>query len=102
MIHPFIKIKLPELNRIFNQYMVKSAHLFGSACTQAFGENSDIDLLIEMKTEPDPVKKGENLWAMYYDIKKLMQREVDIVTKDSLVNQYFIDELNSTSESIYG
>jgi len=102
MVHPFIKAKLPELKNIFSRHGVKSAHLFGSACTELFDENSDVDFLIEPGDEPDPVIKGENLWDLYYALKKSLNRDVDMVTKDSLKNKYFIDEVNRTSIPIYG
>ena len=102
MINSFITAKMPELNNIFNHHQVKSVHLFGSALTDSFNESSDVDLLVDMGNESDPVKKGESMWSLYYDLRKLLKREVDIVTKDSLVNKYFIEELNSTSIAIYG
>jgi predicted nucleotidyltransferase len=102
MIHPFIESKLIELGVIFKNHKIKRAYLFGSACTDAFNDTSDIDLLIEPGDEMDPVVKGENLWDLYYALKKLLGRDVDMITRDSLTNKYFIAELNRTSIPIYG
>ena len=102
MVHPFIKSKLSELRKIFSRYNVNSAYLFGSACTDAFSEHSDVDFLIEPGDEADPVKKGENLWDLYFELQDFLNRKIDLVTKDSMRNKYFIEEVNKTSIPIYG
>ena len=100
--HPFIGNKLGELNGIFKRHNVRKAYLFGSACTEDFNETSDIDFLIEPGEESDPVVKGENLWNLYYALKGFLNRDIDMVTRDSLTNKYFIQELDRTSTPIYG
>ena len=102
MIHPFITAKLPELNAVFSHHKVKSVRLFGSACTDAFIDNSDVDFLIEPGEEPDPVVRGEILWDLYFALQDLLNRKVDMVTVSSLTNKYFIEEVNRTSIPIYG
>jgi uncharacterized protein len=102
MIHPFIENKLLELSDIFKNHRIKRVYLFGSACTEAFNDKSDIDLLIETGDETDPVARGENLWNLYYALKHFLGRDVDIITRETLTNKYFIAELNRTSVPIYG
>lgn len=102
MIHPFIENKLIDLGDIFKNHGIKRAYLFGSVCTDAFNDASDIDLLIEPGDETDPVVKGENLWDLYYALKNLLGRDIDMITPDTLTNKYFIAELNRTSVPIYG
>ncbi len=105
MIHPFIKDKLPELTEIFKKHQIKKAYLFGSIVTDRFSENSDVDFLIEPQNEldePDPVVRGEILWDLYFALQDLLHRNVDMVTKNSLTNKYFIQELNRTAVPIYG
>ena len=101
MVHPIIENKLPELGNIFKSHNVKRAYLFGSVCTEAFNETSDIDFLIEPGDEIDPVIGGEILWDLYYALKNLLKRDIDMVTRESLTNKYFIEELNRTSVPIY-
>ena len=100
--HAFIESKLTALSSIFLKHKVKAAFLFGSACTDAFNENSDIDFLIELHEETDPLVKGENLWDLYDTLKAFLGREVDLITRESLTNQYFISEINRNSIQIYG
>ncbi len=102
MINSFIETRLVELRRIFKRHNVKKAYLFGSACTDSFNENSDVDFLVEPGDETDPVLKGENLWDLYYALKAFLNRDIDMITSDSLQNRYFIEEVNRTSVPIYG
>jgi len=102
MVHPFIENNLTELNSVFKKYKIKKAYLLGSACTEDFNDASDVDLLIEPGEESDPIVKGKNLWDLYYALKDLLGRDVDLITRDSLTNQYFISEINRTAVPIYG
>ena len=102
MVHSFIESKMAELRSVFKRHKVKKAYLFGSACTDAFGDASDVDFLIEPGEEIDPVAKGENLWDLYYALKALLGRNVDMITRESLTNKYFIAEVNRTAVAIYG
>ena len=103
MLHPFIQNKLPELTEIFKKHQVNKAFIFGSAVTDRFNEDSDVDFLIEPdELEPDPAKSGAVLWDLYYALKDLLKRDVDMVTRRSLKNKYFIEELNNTAIPIYG
>ena len=104
MVHPFIQKRLPELTEMFKKHRVKKAYVFGSVVTDRFNESSDVDFLIEPlepRDEPDPVVRGEILWDLYFALEDLMKRKVDMVTKDSLTNKYFIQELNRTAVPIY-
>lgn len=80
---------------------VKSLFVFGSACTDQFYDNSDIDLLISFK----PMDYGDYADA-YFDLadkfEKLFQRPVDLVTDKSLSNPYFINSINNTKTLLYG
>ena len=57
---------------------------------------------MEPSDEPNPAVRGEILWNLYYALKNCLQRKVDMVTKRSLTNKYFIEELNETAIAIYG
>jgi len=76
--------------------------LFGSATTNEFSENSDIDLIITFQENIDPLEKGELWWSLYDSLKAFLNREVDLITESSMKNPYFIEEVNKTKQLIYG
>ena len=102
MIHPSLQQQMPMLTAIFKKNGVKRAYLFGSAVTDRFSSQSDIDFLIEPLEDADPVRAGGKLWDLYFDLEDLLQRKIDLVTRESVTNPYFIKELDRTAVEIYG
>ena len=90
------------LKPIFQLHKIEKAYLFGSATTANFSDESDIDLLITFQENIDPLEKGELWWSLYDTLKLHFNREIDLVTENSLKNPYFIEEVNNTKQLIYG
>jgi uncharacterized protein len=99
--HYLLVDNLPELKSLFKKYRVNKAYAFGSICTPQFNESSDIDFLISFEHDLDPLVQGENWWALYYDLKKLMRREIDLVNEQTIQNPFLIKVVNKTKTSIY-
>jgi len=102
MINSAILIYLPQVIELFNKHKIKKAYIFGSAVTDRFNNNSDVDFLVDLQDGLNPVEAGEHLWDLEYELKDLLHREVDLLTERSLKNPYFISEINSTKVNIYG
>jgi predicted nucleotidyltransferase len=81
---------------------IKKAYIFGSALTDKFNNESDVDFLVNLQDGLNPVDAGEHLWDLEYELKDLLKRDVDLFTERSLKNPYFISEVNSTKVVIYG
>ncbi len=60
---------------------VKEIGIFGSFLTNIANLNSDIDLLVDLKKEN---KTFKNFMSLNYFLEKLLNRKVDLVTKQSL------------------
>lgn len=100
-IQPILNRNLSRITQILKKNQVKRAYAFGSVCTERFGPNSDVDLLIAFEDGLDPVTYSENYFAIAEAIEELLQRRVDLVTESSLKNPYFIKILNQTKTPIY-
>ncbi|NOS90211.1 MAG: nucleotidyltransferase family protein [Methylococcaceae bacterium] len=59
---------------------VKSISLFGSMVRDDISDNSDVDFLVELEQGRDLFDLGELLM----DLQALLQRKVDLVTKNAL------------------
>lgn len=101
MFNPLIQNKLNDINRLMKQYHIKRAYLFGSSVKDTFNETSDIDVLVDVDDNIEPVKLGGYLWDLQFDLEKLLDRKVDLLTSRSLKNPYFINEVNATKLLIY-
>jgi hypothetical protein len=91
-----------EIRQFFESHKVEKAYVFGSAVSGQLKENSDLDFLIRFKAGLDPLEKGELWWKLHDKLRDFFNREIDIVTEDSLKNPYFIEELEKTKKLIYG
>ena len=100
-LQPILSRNLPTITQILKQNQVKRAYAFGSVCTDRFGPESDIDLLIAFNDGLDPVVYAENYFAIAEAIETLLQRPVDLVTESSVRNPYFIKVMNQTKTTIY-
>ncbi|MCG3165916.1 MAG: hypothetical protein POELPBGB_01691 [Bacteroidia bacterium] len=101
MLNPQLEAVLPEVIKVLKEHNVRRAYAFGSVCTEQFNNKSDVDLLIAFAEGLDPLKKGQSIWDLEDALSKLLHRDVDIVTENSLKNPYFIKELNETKVRIY-
>ena len=80
---------------------VKTLYAFGSSVNNNFNEeSSDIDLLIELNTE-DPVKRGENLMALWDKFESFFMRKVDLLTTSSIKNPILRQSIESSKVLIY-
>ena len=92
------KSELTELCKLLN---IQRMNVFGSAVSNKFKEDSDIDFLISFSEKLSVEEYTENYFELHYRLRKLFNREIDIVTERTLSNPYFIESINKTKELIY-
>ncbi|MBI4918216.1 MAG: nucleotidyltransferase family protein [Acidobacteria bacterium] len=93
-------IQLPrdQLAEFCRKHRVRRLSLFGSALTDRFGPDSDVDLLVEF--EPGSVVGYLALAAMEIELSQLLGRKVDLRTPAEL-SRYFRDEVVRLAEVQY-
>jgi len=89
-----------QLTELCKIYKVKSMFAFGSVCTSNFKEESDIDFLIDFENLSID-QYADNYFELHYKLEDLFKREIDLVTKNSLSNPYFIKGIENTKKLIY-
>lgn len=102
MINSTIQSYLPKVIELFKKHKIKNAYIFGSALTDRFNNESDVDFIVNLQDGLNPVDAGEHLWDLEYELKDLLHRDVDLISERSLKNPYFISEINATKIAIYG
>ena len=95
-----IRIDEKELDSLLRCFNVDTLSLFGSALSGDFTPDSDIDLLVEFRKQ-NPVSFFDFL-ELKRRLKKLFQRDVDMVERDSIINPYRREEILTHSVKIYG
>ncbi len=95
-----IKERLEDLKDLCEKYNVQTMYIFGSACTENFNENSDIDILISFK-DISIEEYTDNYFELHYQLEKLFNRRIDLMTERSIDNPYLIDSIEKTKELVY-
>lgn len=90
-----------NLKSLCQALKIKRLYVFGSALSDKFSEESDLDFLISFADNLTVEEYTNNYFSLHYALRKLFNREIDIVTERTLSNPYFIESINETKELIY-
>lgn len=89
-----------DIDRVCRQLAVKRLGLFGSALTDDFSPDSDIDVLVIFDTD-----EGVDLFAEYFELKErleeIFKRQVDLVVDKHFRNPLFREIVDRTRTVIY-
>jgi len=87
-----------RLADVCRKYRVRRLSLFGSALTDRFGPESDIDLLAEF--EPDAQASLFDVGALIHELTEMFGRDVDVRTPKEL-SRYFRADVLAQAEPLY-
>jgi predicted nucleotidyltransferase len=96
----FIENKRAEVEQLCKIYDVKTMYVFGSACTDHFNENSDVDFLISFKEIPFD-RYTDNYFELHYKLEALFDRKIDLLTENSLSNPFLIESIEESKQLLY-
>lgn len=96
-----IEANIDKLNTICLKHDVSELYAFGSAVSNAFHENSDIDLAVLFKETLSPLEHGDAFFGLIDDLEALFNKPIDLVSYRALKNPIFISELDKTKVSLY-
>lgn len=92
--------KINDLKQLCKLYNVRTMYAFGSVCTDKFNDNSDIDLLIAFDNLSFD-QYTDNYFELHYKLQDLFNRQIDLLTENSLSNPYLIKGIEQTKQLIY-
>ena len=89
-----------KIKKICLELHLKRLDLFGSATTEQFGPDSDLDIIVEFKRN-----EINNLFDNYFALKEQLQnifhRPIDIIMDGSVKNPYLKASISQTRKNIY-
>lgn len=96
-----VKHHIEDFMSLCSQHKVDKIYLFGSALSENFNEDSDIDFLVKFK-----ISEIQDYFINYLKFKEslrnLLGRDVDLVEEQTLKNPILIKSINSSKELVYG
>ncbi len=93
-------IPVENLTRLCAQNKVKSLYAFGSVLTDRFGDNSDIDLLVDIDSK-NPLEYADCYFNLKFALQDLFNRPVDLLESKAIRNDVLRREIDNTKELIY-
>ena len=100
--HPVIAERMDEIAGICRRHRVSRLELFGSAArgTDFDPETSDADFLVEFEPPEMPGLFGRYM-GLIRDLQAVLGREVDMLSIDSIDNEYLLEAINESREVVY-
>ena len=95
-----ISDNLEKIVALCREYRMRKLEVFGSAVTGSFNpETSDVDFIVDVGGYEDGVSRR------YLDfiaaLEDLLDRQIDLVTDDSITNPYFREAVDEQKVLIY-
>jgi predicted nucleotidyltransferase len=88
-----------DVIRLCKKYNIIELSIFGSSIREDFTQNSDVDILVSFKQNSKTTLF--DIMELEKEFSRLLNREVDIVEKESLKNPIRKNRILSTREIIY-
>ncbi len=90
----------PEVERICRSLPVKRLGLFGSALSETFGGDSDVDVLVIFDSGGD-IDYFDRYFELKERLESLFKRDVDLVVDREFRNPVFREAVDKTRVVIY-
>lgn len=97
-----IELNISKITELCRRYKVSTLAVFGSILTEHFNDKSDVDFAVTFEKDVTYLSYSDNFFSLYYGLKNIFGREVDLIDESSIKNKYFQAELNETKRVIYG
>ena len=95
-----IEVRREALGVLCSQYHVRSLEVFGSAATGNLSDDSDLDFLVDFRAV-DSMNLADQYFGLLGALEELFGRKVDLLTRRSLRNPYFVDSVEKTRQLLY-
>lgn len=95
-----VDLKSEQLRQLCKKFKVKELYLFGSATTDSFSEDSDLDFIVKFDREG-----FEGAFSQYIDFKQgleqIYERPIDLYHYKKFRNPIFQQEVERSKKLLY-
>jgi predicted nucleotidyltransferase len=90
-----------QITDLCKQYNVNRLFAFGSVLTDSFGEQSDVDLIVNFDNQ-EVNDYFLNYFDFKYSLEKVFNRDVDLMEEQPIRNSYLRKNIENSKVLIYG
>lgn len=95
-----IERNIDKIRELCVQHNVASLFVFGSAVSNRFNSESDVDLLVDFK-DVELYDYADNYFNLKSSLERIFKRKVDLLESKALNNPFLINSINQTKQVIY-
>ena len=90
-----------QISNLCRQYNVRKLFAFGSVLSDRFGDESDVDLIVDFDKQAvkDPFL---NYFDFKYSLQDILKREVDLLEEQPIRNSFLRKSIENSKTLIYG
>ena len=92
---------IEQINKLCKSHKVQSLYAFGSVLTDKFGDDSDVDLIVEFG-KVQLLDYADNYFDLKFSLEDTLKRPVDLLEEKAIKNPYFKKSVEQTKRLIYG
>lgn len=96
-----LEIYKDEIQRLCKKNGVKELYSFGSVNTTKFSKDSDVDLMVDFKTN-DPIEYTDNYFDLKFELERLLKRPIDLLESKAIKNPFLKENIDKSKILIYG
>lgn len=90
-----------DISKLCSLHKVKSLYAFGSVWSGRFGNDSDIDLIVDFKPV-DIDLYADNYYDLKFSLQDILQRKIDLLEAKAIKNPFFLKTINKQRQLLYG
>ena len=90
-----------DINRLCASHKVRHLYVFGSALTEKYNADSDIDFVVDF--EPIELSMyADNYYDLKFSLQDILKKPIDLLEDQAIKNPYFRASINLQKKLIYG
>jgi uncharacterized protein len=98
-----VRIKKDQIEALCKKHFVKKLYLFGSALTDSFNKDSDVDFFYEIGEEKNApgFDYASNIFSLEDALAELLGRKVDLIRHDGSYPQLLLKAIGNKKVLLY-
>jgi predicted nucleotidyltransferase len=89
-----------NLTKLCRQNKVKSLYVFGSVLTNRFGDNSDIDMVVDIDSS-NPLEYADSYFNLKFALQDLFNRPMDLLENKAIRNDLMRQQIDKSKQLVY-
>jgi predicted nucleotidyltransferase len=96
-----LKTYKKQIFELCEAHKVRHLYAFGSVLTSNFGEDSDVDLIVDFN-DIDVKDYADNYFDFKFSLQNILNRQIDLLELQAIKNPYFKQVVDQSKEIVYG